>query len=214
LSPLRPGTLAVFGGTFDPPHRGHLEAALAVRDRLGVERVILVPAAVPPHRPAPAAPFEARLDLVRELIRGRERLDASALERERSGPSFTLDTLNLFSRESSASPPLFVVGADAFRDIRTWSRHEELLARFPVVVHSRAGISPATAVGALPARLRTRVVEGPDVDFMPPLLLLLEADLPDISSRVLRERLRRGAPVTGMLPPPVEARIREQGLYR
>ncbi len=213
MSPFRPGTLAVFGGTFDPPHRGHLEAALAVRDRLGVERVILVPAAVPPHRPPPAASPEARLDLIREAIRGHDRLGVSAIEMEREGPSFTLDTLNLLARESSASPPLFVMGADAFREIRTWSRYEELLARYPVVVHSRAGISPAAAVESLPSRLRPPVTTDLGAPLRPPLLFLLEADLPDVCSRAIRDRLRDRRPVTGLVPEPVAARIAERGLY-
>ncbi len=204
---------AVYGGAFDPPHVGHVAAAVAARDRLDLAQVLLVPAAVPPHRPAPAASPEARLELVREAVRGHERLAASAVELDRSGPSFTLDTLNQIARDAGPAP-LLMVGADAFREIETWSRHEELLARFPVAVHSRAGASARDAVARLPARLRPRVSEDPATKIVPPLLLVLDAELPDVSSRVIRRRLRERLPVTGMVPERVEARIAALGLYR
>ncbi len=211
--------LAVFGGTFDPLHLGHLGAALAVRDRLGVEQVLLVPAATPPHRPPPVASPEVRLDLVREAIRGHDRLAVSSIEREREGPSFTLDTLNLLVRDrrsavSGESPLLFVVGADAFREIHTWSRYRELLSRYPAVVHPRAGCTTDEAVAPLPPSLRGRVTGDPGAPLRPPLILLLEVKLPDISSRAIRDRLRQRLPIAGLVPDSVRARIAERELYR
>ena len=154
----RPGVIAVFGGTFDPPHWGHVRAAEAVRDRMGVEAVWLVPARIPPHRPEPRLAGRERLRLVEEAVSGRDRLLANPVELEREGPSFTIDTLDALAAER---PParggepslLFVVGSDAFREIRTWSRYEQLLERHPVLVHRRSGCSIGEAVAVLPPPL-------------------------------------------------------------
>ncbi len=209
----------MFGGTFDPPHLGHLGAALAARDRLGVDQVLLVPAASPPHRPPPEASPEARLDLAREAVRGHDRLGVSAIEQEREGPSFTLDTLNILARDrtsagSGEASLLFVVGADAFREIPTWHRFRELLARYPAVVHPRAGCAPREAAAVLPPELRRRATGDPEAALRPPHILLLDVELPEISSHRIRDRLRRRLPIDGLVPDPVRDRIAERGLYR
>ena len=218
--PAHPGVIAVFGGTFDPPHWGHVRAAEAVRDRLGVEGVWLVPAAVPPHRPVPprlSAPD--RLQLVAEAVAGRPRLVASGLELEREGPSFTLDTLDHLA-ESRPAPPgggpscLLVVGSDAFREIRTWSRWEQLLARHPVLILRRRGYPLAESLGPLPPRFRagvTRDLAGP---LAPPRLLLMDLPLPDPASEDIRSRLDAALPIGDLVPPGVAATIHSRSLYR
>ena len=215
----RPGVMAVFGGTFDPPHWGHVRAAEAVRDRMGVEAVWLVPARIPPHRATPRLPAEERLRLVEEAVAGRERLLASPVELEREGPSFTIDTLDALGAERSPTDGgepslLFVVGSDAFREIRTWSRYEQLLARHPVLVHRRAGCAIADAVTVLPRRFRARVTADLSAPLTPPRILTLDIDLPDPKSYRIRELLKQQEPVYHLVPPRVAARIAERGLYR
>ena len=214
----RPGVIAVFGGTFDPPHWGHVRAAEAVRDRVGGEAVWLVPARIPPHRATPRLPAEERLGLVEEAVAGRERLFASPVELEREGPSFTIDTLDGLAagrdRPAGGAAVLFVVGSDAFREIRTWSRYERLLDRHPVLVHRRAGCAIAEAVMVLPRRFRTRVTADLSAPLIPPRILTLDIDLPDPQSYRIRELLKQQTPIDHLVPPRVAARIAERGLYR
>lgn len=215
----RPGVIAVFGGTFDPPHWGHVRAAEAVRDRMGVEAVWLVPARIPPHRPEPRLAGGERLRLVEEAVRGRDRLLASPVELEREGPSFTIDTLDALTAER---PParggepslLFVVGSDAFREIRTWSRYEQLLERHPVLVHRRSGCSIAEAVAVLPPRFRARVTDDLSESLTPPRIFTMNISLPDPESQRIRELLRTGGSVSDLVPPRVASHIVERGLYR
>ena len=215
----RPGVVAVFGGTFDPPHWGHVRAAEAVRDRMGVEAVWLVPARVPPHRATPRLPAEERLRLVEQAVAGRDRLLASPVELERDGPSFTIDTLDALAAER---PPaggggpslLFLVGSDAFREIRTWSRYEQLLDRHPVLVHRRAGCAVTEAVTVLPRRFRARVTADLSAPLPPPRILTLDIDLPDPKSYRIRELLKQHKPVDRLVPARVAARIAEMGFYR
>ena len=214
----RPGVIAVFGGTFDPPHWGHVRAAEAVRDRMGVEAVWLAPARIPPHRATPRLPAEERLRLVEEAVAGRERLLASPVELEREGPSFTIDTLDGLAagrgRPAGEAAVLFVVGSDAFREIRTWSRYEQLLERHPVLVHRRAGCAIAEAVAVLPRRFRARVTADLSAPLLPPRILTLDMDLPDPRSYRIRELLKQQTPVHHLVPPRVADRIAEKGLYR
>lgn len=216
---LRPGVIAVFGGTFDPPHWGHVRAAEAVRDRMGVDAVWLVPSRIPPHRPTPPRlSGDERLRLVEEAVFGRDRLLASPIELEREGPSFTVDTLDELAAGRSGRgrevPVLFVVGTDAFREIRTWSRYEELLERHPVLVHRRSGCSIADAIAVLPDRFRVRVTEDLSAPLIPPLILAMNVSLPDPESQRIRELLRERLSVAELVPCRVASRIGEEGYYR
>lgn len=215
----RPGVIAVFGGTFDPPHWGHVRAAEAVRDRMGVDAVWLVPARIPPHRPEPHLSGRERLRLVEEAVFGRDRLLASPVELGREGPSFTIDTLDALAAERPAASGggpslLFVVGTDAFREIRTWSRYETLLEKHPVLVHRRSGCSLEEAVSVLPPRFRARVTDDLSQSLAPPRVFTMNVFLPDPESQRIRELLRQQGSVSGLLPSRVAARIAERGLYR
>ncbi len=219
LAVHRPGVIAVFGGTFDPPHRGHVRAAEAVRDRMGVDAVWLVPARIPPHRGAPVLAPEERFELVEAAVRGRERLVASRVELEREGPSFTLDTLDALAARRPRPPTgeaslLFVVGSDAFAEIRAWSRHEELLERHPVLVHPRAGCPLAVALESLPERFRAFVTDDPGTRLIPPRVFTMDVRLPGPESHRIRERLRASEPISAMVPESVARRIAERGYYR
>lgn len=216
----RPGVVAVFGGTFDPPHWGHVRAAEAIRDHLGVEAVWLVPAAVPPHRPRPPrlSP-EQRLRLVADAVEGRPGLAASGIEIERPGPSFTLDTLDRLAAARPLPPGggpscLLAVGSDAFREIRAWSRWETLLERHPVVVVRRRGFPLDEAAAALPTRFRAAATRDTAADLTPPRILLLPLSLPDPASEEIRFRLSERQPIADLVPPAVADAISARSLYR
>lgn len=189
--------LGILGGTFDPPHRGHLVLAERCADALDLETVYFVPAYRPPHKlDRRLSPFEARLSLVRAAIAGKPRFAALDLERNRGGISFTVETLRELRRRHPDAHLWLLLGLDSLHEIPSWRDPEEItrLARF--AVYGRAGVA-----GEAPALLaeNTTFIPGP---------------LVDISSTELRSALRRGDSVGEMIPAAVQAEIERWGLYR
>ena len=208
--------VGILGGTLDPIHCGHMAAAVAARDAFALARVLVIPSRVPPHRPAQpiASPFH-RFAMAALAVSGIDRLEASDDELLLDGPSFTSDTLDRqHARGMTASQIFFITGADAFADIATWRRYPEVVDLANFVVVSRPGYD----IGALAARLpalagRMRTAADFRGDDRNPLIYLLQAPTPDVSSTVVRARLAGGASVSGMLPPLVAAHIHQHRLY-
>lgn len=135
--------LAIFGGTFDPVHVGHLRAAWEAAGLLDAE-VRLVPARVPPHRPQPVASAEQRAAMLRAVLAGQDRLALDLRELDREGPSFTFDTLTGLREEVGGSRSLvLLIGADAFADLSSWHRWRELFELAHMCVLTRPGQIPA-----------------------------------------------------------------------
>lgn len=150
MSKVRP--LAIFGGTFDPVHVGHLRAAWEAAEALDAE-VYLVPAKVPPHRPQPVADAAQRARMLRAALMGQQRLQIDLRELDREGPSYTFDTLTSVRAEIGATRPLvLLIGADAFAGLSTWHRWRELFELAHVCVLTRPGQIPA-----VPEELATEV---------------------------------------------------------
>lgn len=132
--------MGLFGGTFNPPHNGHLNAALAARERFGLDRVVFIPAGRPPHKSASSlAPARDRLRMVRLLIAGHPGLELSDLEVRRSGPSFTIDTVRHMRRKFARRALFWIVGADTVPEIPTWHRWRALLRLIRFIVVARPG---------------------------------------------------------------------------
>jgi nicotinate-nucleotide adenylyltransferase len=194
--------IGVIGGTFDPIHLGHLAAATQVANRLGLDRVILAPAGEPWHkRESPGASPEDRFQMV-ELAAGEDqRFRVTRVDIDRPGPTFTSDTLrdlleqHSASGESSDDTWFFIAGADALADFMQWREPMAILEQAHLVGVTRPGHTLAAPV--LPTGSYT-LVEIPDVD---------------ISSTDIRERVRTGQSITGLVPAAVESYIRERGLY-
>ena len=179
-------TTAVFGGTFDPPHNGHVALARAALEQLPVERLLVLVAARPGHRDEAAADAESRLRLARAAFAGlpaHVELDSSA---------FTVDAV----RGGRIGDAYFVVGADEGADFPTWKEPEEVLRWVRLAVGTRSGYPPADL-----ERYGDRVVS-------------FELESPDVSSTEVRERLARGEPVDDLVPEPVAREIKRLGLYR
>lgn len=194
--------LGVVGGTFDPVHEGHLALAEAARACAGLDRVLLVPAAVPPHRPPATAPAADRLAMVRLAAAGRPGLEVSALEVGRAGPSYTLATL-LDLRAAHPEAELYLVlGWDAARELRTWHRPEAVLALARLVIVARPG-------AGLPTE---RELQEAGID--PASAVLCAGPTPDVSATRVRALLSVGDPAAGLLAPAVARYIEEHGLYR
>ncbi len=135
--------LAIFGGTFDPVHVGHLRAAWEAAEALDAE-VRLVPAKIPPHRPQPVADAARRAAMLRAALAGQDRLQLDLRELDRDGPSYTFDTLTSLRAEfGDARPLMLLIGADAFAGLVSWHRWRELFELAHVCVLTRPGQIPA-----------------------------------------------------------------------
>lgn len=191
-----PPRIGIFGGTFDPVHTGHVEVAEAVRRSLRLDRMLLVVANEPWQKEGtrPVTPAEDRYALVVAATEGHPGLEPSRLEIERGGPSYTVDTVDELHRTDPGSELFLVVGADVVGDLTTWHDEGRLRDEVTLAVVGRPG-SPTVEP---PPGWRSVAV---------PLAPL------DVSSTELRDRLRTGRTVDGMVPDPVMRCIRRRGLY-
>jgi len=209
--------LGILGGTFDPIHYGHLDAADAAHTALGLDEVVLIPAHDPPHRQAdPYATAYQRFALVSLAIANRGGYHVSDVELVRSGPSYTVDTLRDFhARGWRPSQLFFILGTDAFAAIATWHAFPAVLDLAHFVVIARPGVTTERATSGVPA-LRARVCSAADlVDASagPTRIVLVEAHTRDVSSTAIRQRLAAAAPIDDMVPASVARHILTNGLY-
>lgn len=208
--------VAVFGGTFNPIHYGHLRTALEVKEALGVEKVIFVPANVPPHkRNAEFAPAEERLELVRLAVEGNRDFEVSGIEIERRGKSYTIDTVRELN--STGVDVTLIVGADQFNDISTWCAYEELLFMADFAVVTRYGFAAKKIAEVMPVELARRFwydeKEKAYVNDSGRKVIYLATTPLDISSSDIRRRFKEGLSVRYLMPDIVERYIRGRGLY-
>jgi nicotinate-nucleotide adenylyltransferase len=219
-----PGRVAIFGGTFNPIHCGHLRAAEETAEALGLERVLFVPCADPPHKEDaardPLAPAPLRLAWVRLAIAGNARFAVDPLEIERGGRSYSVDTVRAIAARVAPERPVFAIGHDAFALMDTWRDPEAIFALAHLAVIARPG-GPSAAGGTLadwlPKRLRDDVELAPDgrsgVHRAGSWIRLLELAALDISASELRARLRAGRSVRYLLPENVREAVLQSGVY-
>lgn len=190
-----PSSVGIFGGTFDPPHVGHVAAAERCRRALGLERVLLVVANDPWQKSPTRTPSPAleRLSMVEACVAGHEGLEACALEIERGGPSYTIDTVEELETTNGIVDPWVIVGADLATTLDSWERADELRHRVRIAVMSRPG-SPLH----LPEGWRAVALESDDLN---------------VSSSGIRAALRQGRSVADEVPPEVMQHVVDRGLY-
>ncbi len=208
--------VGILGGTLDPIHFGHIAAAVAARDALELSAVLVIPSNVPPHRSArPIASAYHRFAMAALAVSGEARLEVSDTELMADGLSYTAETLERVQATGlRASQIFFITGADAFADIAAWKRYPDVLTLAHFVVVSR----PVHVLEALAERLPSlagSMRPGGDAvrDAALPSIHLLPASTPDVSSTLVRARLKRGEPIAGLVPPLVEAHILKHRLY-
>ncbi len=204
-------SLGVLGGTFNPPHLGHLALARCALAQLGLERVLLVPSCLPPHKRAEADPGpEHRLRMCELAVAGIPGLEACPLEVQRGGPSYTVDTLSgLHALHPQASLTL-ILGSDIARTLPSWRRPQEIFALADIALAARAGDAPGEVLEALD------LLRPPgDADTAPAALppALLEMPEVPLSSSLVRARVAAGESLDGLVPPAVAAYIAEHALY-
>jgi len=193
--------LGILGGTFNPPHLGHLLCASEAVDQLGLQRVVLIPVAVPPHKEAQDDPGgEERAILCELAVAGDERLGVSRLELERGGASYTVDTLRALHAIDPEDDLTFIVGGDQALRLPTWREPREVLRLAALAVAERSGAARRDVVERLEG-LPTDRVRFFD---MPRL---------DVSSSAVRRRVAAGRSIRYLVPDGVAERIAERGLY-
>lgn len=214
--------IGIYGGTFNPIHVGHLRAAEEVAEALGLERVIFVPSATPPHkiddRSDAIAPAADRLAWVQLAIAGNPRFEASAIEVERGGASYLVDTLRELRAKLAPDEPVFLVGSDAFAEMGAWRAPAELFA----LAHYAVIVRPPLRTGSLSAWLPD-VVRG-DIEIAPDQrsgrhrradtwLRLVPIAGFDVSASEVRQRLRDGRSVRYLLPDAVRRAVLASGAF-
>lgn len=193
MSSRRPKAIGIFGGAFSPFHNGHLRLAIEALERLQLDQVRLVPTAHPMHRAEAAISAQKRLDWIRLAIEGERRLVADDSEVCREGPSYTVETLAQLAEKFPQSRLVLLIGADAFSHFHTWHRWQAILdlADLVVVKRPRSRLqAPPEAAEALEGRYQT-----------------LDIPLLDISSTLLRHKLRKGLSLRGLMPQPILERL-------
>jgi nicotinate-nucleotide adenylyltransferase len=205
----RTSRVGIYGGTFNPIHIGHLRAAEEVAEALDLERVIFVPSAQPPHkRPSkedPIAPAAERLAWVRTAVADNPRFEVDALEVERGGSSFAVETLRIIGRKTAPERPIFIIGHDAFVELGTWREPERLLALANFAVTTRPPAAKGSLAEWLPRVYEDSVAIAPDGlsgrhREAGTWIRLVEISLLDVSSSDIRARLREGRSVRYLIP--------------
>jgi nicotinate-nucleotide adenylyltransferase len=201
----RPRRIGILGGTFDPPHVGHMWLATLAADAMGLDRVLFMPAAQPPHKPASSMTSATdRLVMTRLAIAGNDAFELTLIEIEREGPSYTIDSVVELRRLYGDEAELFLLmAADSLAQIDSWRQPDELLKRIEWVVGPRPGV-------ALPDRSALEDRFGANAG----RIHLLDGPSLDVSSTQIRERVAAGHAIRYLVPRGVEELIIDRGLYR
>ncbi|MHB8214765.1 MAG: nicotinate-nucleotide adenylyltransferase [Candidatus Sulfotelmatobacter sp.] len=231
--------IGLFGGTFDPIHRGHLALARAARERCKLSRILFVPANIPPHKQAqPLSAFAHRYamialatgqekDFTPSLLEAPEDFESGTPRKEKARaevPNYTIDTVKRLKPSLKKADRLFLlIGIDAFADIAKWHQAEMLFRECEFVVASRPGFSLADVANALPASLRPRQeVTRPfhkqaaagDLVLSGVTIHLLNEVYQPVSSTAIREAVAAGKPLGRFVEPSVADYIKKMGLYK
>jgi nicotinate-nucleotide adenylyltransferase len=196
--------VGILGGTFNPPHLAHLVCASEAAAQLHLDRVLLTPVAVPPHKEADADPgARERLELCRLAVAGDERLGVCDLEVVRGGPSYTVDTLRELHARDPEDHLTFILGGDIALELPAWREAEAVLGLATLAIAERSGAARADVLG----RLDEAFGGAASLEFF---------DMPriDISSSEVRERVAAGRPIRYLVPDAVADRIQQGRLYR
>lgn len=201
----RPTRLGIYGGSFDPVHLGHLLLAETCREACELDRVMFLPCGQSPHKPRGAiASGQQRAEMLEFAVAGDSRFGVCRIELERSGPSFTVETLRQLRVEQPDSELFFLMGADSLADLPLWREPQAILELATIVAVNR-GHRPPPDWLSLENRLGSIVRDRVRLVTMPAI---------DLSATEIRERIRSTRSVRFQVPRAVEEYIRHNGLYR
>lgn len=212
-SPLQ----ALFGGTFDPIHYGHLRPVEALAKEVGLQQVTLLPNHVPPHRPQPEADSQQRLAMVKLAIADNPLFTVDDRELQRTAPSYTIDTLEMIRKEyGPASSLAFIIGQDSLLSLYKWHRWQDLLNVCHLLVLARPGYHQQMERAELQAWLEQHQISDSALLNQQPngYIYLANTPLLAISATEIRQRLHQSMGCDDLLPRSVQRYIELQGLYR
>jgi nicotinate-nucleotide adenylyltransferase len=196
--------VGLLGGTFNPPHNGHLLCAQSAAIAFSLDEVRLVPTRVPPHKRVLEEPgVEVRLELCRLAVAGDPLLSVSRLEADRPGPSFTADTLRALNEAEPEHDLTFIVGADMALSLKAWREPETVLSLARLAVAERDGVTRTEILGAL---------DG--LPGVPEHVGFFDMPRFDVSSTMVRNRAAAGVPIRHLVPGAVADHVESLGLYR
>ena len=216
----------LFGGTFNPIHMGHLRVAEDVRVGFNLEKIVFIPSAIPPHKDAGGlANAQARYAMIIEALSTCPDFVASDVEIHRQGPSYTIDTVTYFQNHLPRGTPCYlIVGMDAFLEITTWKAWQNLFNLIPFIVMTRPGTAApfADPLTEMENYIHAYVDKG--YGYSPqefcfihktkqPIYLTHVTPI-DISSSAIRDRVRQGHSIQGLVPDGVDDYIKHKGLYK
>lgn len=195
--------LGILGGTFDPPHNGHLQIAAMAQRALQLGQIVFIPAKQPPHKlNMLVSPLQTRVAMLERALRGHPAFEISMLEVQREGPSYTVDTLRELRRERGTGAELvFIMGEDSLVNFPTWHQPEEIVKLCTLAVLQRPGYDVDMD------KLETEV-KGVKAS----VIMIPAPEIP-ISASEIRQRVRRGESIRELVPPAVADYIRQHRLY-
>lgn len=189
--------IGLFGGSFDPPHNGHLTIAHSFYTELALDQVIFIPTYIAPQKKRTAYASDTdRLNMLTLALTGIPYFSISEVELQRRGISYTLDTIVYFQQQFPMARLFLLIGSDSLLDFHNWYKPDEILKRAQVVVAARPNCDLSQV----------------DPNYLQHIILL-KNPLRDISSRIIRERIKNGQSIQGLVPPAVEQYIREHKIY-
>jgi nicotinate-nucleotide adenylyltransferase len=211
--------IGLFGGTFNPIHLGHLRGAEDIRESFGLERVIFIPAAIPPHKAIEnVIEPRSRLEMVEMSTVANPAFSVSDAELERPGKSYSIDTVRYFRERHPDSVFYFILGKDAFEEIETWKDYRNLFSFCSFIVMVRPGFEKGSPFSQLPESLLSCFRYDPEasswVHESGHAVHFREITFLDISSTKIRELIGKGKSVKYLVSSEVEAYIRTHGLYQ
>lgn len=218
--------IGLFGGTFNPIHLGHIQVVQEVKKGFGLDKIFIIPSALPPHKePDGLVDAGDRVEMIRLSFSNHPDFAVSDIELKRSGPSYTIDTVRHFKSILPEDTRLFLIlGLDAFLEIDTWKSYKDLFLLIPFIVMSR--ITSGEEVGVFERKtfenyLKSKISEGYNISDSQSSYIheekqpvfVFDVTPVDISSTKIRKLIKTGRPIKSLIPEIVEAFIKSKGLY-
>lgn len=203
--------MGIFGGTFDPIHYGHLRVVEEVRKRFLIEKILFIPSSRPPHKKEMRITDAAiRFEMVALALEEFPHFEISEFELKKEGLSFTIETLEALKKENSDHELFLIMGVDQMLEINTWKDPERILQLSEVVVMSRPGYEKERKALIFPSANRIKMDFGKNSY----LAHWVDVSPIEITSTLIREKIRKSESIRGLLPDKVEAYIQKKGLYK
>lgn len=211
--------LGILGGTFDPIHIGHLRLAEEMCEQLHLSKVLMMPGAQPPHKNGlVVTPFTDRLEMTKLGASCSGYLEVSDIEGDRKGPSYSIETLRIIHEQYSSQLELFfILGSDAFKEIKTWKEYKHLFQLTNLVVIERPGNTmdkPGDFLESLEIGIKKGKTENIFTSLSGNQVILNKSILMDISSTRIRQIIKTGKSINFMVPQKVKEYIIKKGLYK